>query len=141
MTLTAPLLAFTRIPSSGFSTPPVSTRSPPDKPRVTSRNSPLTGPASTSRAASRPSRTSHTTLLPPASCTAEAGSRNREAGAPEAGADALPESLARKSTRAPISGRIRGSWSRMLTFTCTVARCRSAVGTTWRTSPRNDVSG
>ena len=29
----------------------------------------------------------------------------------------------------------------MVTFTCTVARWRSAVGTTCRTRPRNDVSG
>ena len=29
----------------------------------------------------------------------------------------------------------------MLTLTCTVARCRSAVGTTCLTSPRNEVSG
>src|SRR4051794_34568509 len=57
----------TRIPSFGSSTPPVTTRSPPDNPFAISRNPPLTGPASTSRACSRPSRTSQTTLRPPLS--------------------------------------------------------------------------
>ena len=72
--------------------------------------------------------------------TAPAGNRNR-GGPAEADAPAAPESgAARKSTRAPISGRIRGSRSRMLTLTCTVARWRSAVGTTCRTRPRNEVS-
>ena len=42
----------------------------------------------------------------------------------------------RNTTLAPISGRMRGSRSRIATFTCTVAFWRSAVGTTWRTRPR-----
>ena len=69
----------------------------------------------------------------PASRTAAAGSRNRADAALDGAPDApgvRAESGSRKSTRAPISGRIRGSRSTMVTLTCTVARCRSAVGTT-----------
>ena len=94
---------FTLIPSSGFSTPPVTIRSPPESPRVTSRKLPLTGPAATSRIWSRPSRTSQRTVFPPASCTAAAGIRNRDAVVAD-GVAVVPESLARKSTagRGPL---------------------------------------
>ena len=109
-----------------------------------SRRSPAPLPPRAS--ASRPSRTSQTTVLPPDSRTARGGNaesgRDRARGGRRTGRRSLPPAPpSRKSTRAPISGKIRGSRSRMLTFTCTVARCRSAVGTTCRTSPRNDVSG
>ena len=94
---------------------------------------------STVRACRRPARTSQTIDCPFCCLTASAGMRMR-------GADAFSDTPAggsgsMKSTRAPISGRMRGSRSVMATFTCTVARCRSAVGTTWRTAPRKLVSG
>ena len=132
-------------PASPPSAPPPHPSPPaprPTSPRAISRNPPLTGPASTARASSRPSRTSHTTLRPLSSRTAAAGSRNRGGPAGAVARWPSPESARRGSPPArPSRAGSAGSRSRMLTFTCTVARCRSAVGTTCRTSPRNDVSG
>src|SRR6266699_1483009 len=132
---------FTRWPSRGVSTPPTSSCSPPESPERISRKLPLTGPASTSRLCNRPSRTIHTTSWPLALRTASAGTMMRGRSTGWAAPSGAGRGGARNSTFAPISVRMRGSRSTIATFTCTVARWRSAVGTTWRTEPRNAVSG
>src|SRR5690606_32872868 len=128
---------FTRSPSDRSSGGSTISLSPPARPLRTSRSPAMTGPASIARRTARPSTTSQTMSWPPSFRTAPEGTNTR-GGCATAGS---APSSSRNVTRAPISGRMRGSWLSMATRTSTVAFCRSAVGTTWRTWPGNRSIG
>src|SRR5437867_889605 len=120
-------------PAGGRST----TLSPPLRPLRTSILPSCSSPVSTGREPALPFSTIHTDTAFCPRTSAAAGTMTRRGAATAA----PPSPWRRNTTLAPISGRMRGSRSRIETFTCTVAFWRSAVGTTWRTRPANEVSG
>src|SRR5690606_30823149 len=104
------------------------TSSPGARPDTTCAWPPPAGAVRTGRSSARPSAVAtNTTSRPSRVAIAAAGTRTPR-GAPSPSPSAAPASRSRKLTVTPMSGTIRGSFSRSAMRTLTVALPRSAVG-------------